>query len=256
MRKRRHDQVHGPFEHGHGGVPVRQQRQVVAVRDQHALGQPGGAAGAADGDDVVDPRIAAGRCGGLPRHPVLQRRRLRQGAVDAYHALQAGQGLEQAGQLGGELAVDEQELAAAARQDVGVFLGGVARVDGQPHVAGADDAQRGGKGEQVIGRQRADLAVAVQARGAQAVGDAMGHVLDLPVAERAPAGFDETGFGQAVAGASIESVDQLHGCLRSAIRCRAGAMLACPGPLLLSAATTIGKRFPIDDATMPVRDGQ
>ena len=29
-------------------------------------------------------------------------------------------------------------------------------------------------------------------------------------------------------------------------------MLACPGPLLLSAATTIGKRFPIDDATMPV----
>ena len=45
----------------------------------------------------------------------------------------------QAGQLGGELAVDEQELAAAARQDVGVFSAAL-RVDGQPHVAGADDA--------------------------------------------------------------------------------------------------------------------
>ena len=71
----------------------------------------------------------------------------------------------------------------------------------------------------------------------------MGHVLDLPVAERAPAGFDETGFGQAVAGASIESVDQFAWLFRSAIRCVRARDDCLPWAAALSAATTIGKRF-------------
>lgn len=175
---RRGDEVNRRILIGHAGAEVRDHRREVQVRQHHALGPSGRAAGRPDRRDVVRAERNVGLRLAVLAAPGRQRRIVPVGPVDADIAPDAGDRGAVRVDLAGERAVIEEPLAVVAA-GVDVVFERVPGIQRHPGAACPEDAENAGERVDVVVAQHGTDPLGPDAVAGEAVADPVGERADL-----------------------------------------------------------------------------